>query len=135
MDPDRRTIYLPERWPVSIHVDDWPRVGGASTTNTSGRAAEWDRRGGDTPARPTERYLIDVYRWDDQHIVAGLRTDSRHTPLHNTGRLLDDRDAVVPAVRAVARELTHDGAIRRVLIQAVLASLTPDHLDPPSSHY
>ena len=59
-------------------------------------------------------------------LLRGNRTTTGAGTAHNTGRLLDSRAAVVPAVRGVAGELTADAEVRRVLVQAVLASLTPD---------
>lgn len=41
-------------------------------------------------------------------------------------RLLGNRDAVIAAIRGVAGDLTVDAPVWRVLVQAVLASLTPD---------
>ena len=52
---DARTVFLPDRWPVILHLDDWPLVG-------SGTAAAWDQRRLDSPQHRTETYQIGVYR-------------------------------------------------------------------------
>ena len=42
---DVRTVFLPDRWPVILHLDDWPLVG-------SGKAAAWDQRSPYSPTTP-----------------------------------------------------------------------------------
>ena len=123
---DVRTVFLPGRLPVVLHLDDWPLVGSGTADSGSGKAAAWDQRGADSPQHRTETYHIDVYSWGEHHVVAGNRTTTRAGTAHNGGRLPNSRDAAVPAVRGVAGELTADAEARRVLVQAVLASLAPD---------
>ena len=48
--PDVRTVFLPDRWPVILHLDDWPLVGSGKANSGSGTAAAWDQR---RPRQPT----------------------------------------------------------------------------------
>ena len=68
-----------------------------------------------------------MYSWGEHHVVAGNpTTTSDSSTAHNAVRLPNSRGAAVPAVRGVAGELTADAEMRRVLVQAVLASFAPD---------
>ena len=48
---DARTVFLPDRWPVILHLDDWPLVGSGTASSGSGKAAAWDQRRPDSPQR------------------------------------------------------------------------------------
>lgn len=126
MKPTTRTIFFPDRWPVTIRLPDWSRLGTAKADRGTRRAQEGDRRGHDTKPTATA-YQIDVYRLDEQYIVAGTRAADDPLEGHNAGRLLDSKDAVVSAIRSVAAELV-DAAVQRVLTQRVLADLPPEPL-------
>ena len=125
MEPTTRTIIFPDRWPVTIHLHDWSRLGTAKTDRHTRTAQAWDQRGRDTEP-PATIYQIDVYQLDEQYIVAGTRTAADPLENHNTGRLLDSKGSVVSAIRAVAAELSVDAALQRVLTQRVLAALPPE---------
>ena len=125
-NPTTRTIIFPDRWPVTIHLHEWSRLGTAHRrTGAPERAQEWDQRGHDTKPSATV-YQIDVYQLDEQYVVAGTRTADDPLEGHNTGRLLDSRDTVVSAIRSVAAELSVDADLQRVLTQRVLADLPPE---------
>ena len=127
MEPTTRTVFFPDRWPATIHLPDWSRLGTAKTDRSTRRAQEWDRRGHPTEPSATA-YQIDVYQLDEQYIVAGTRTAADRLKGHNTGRLLNSRDTVVSAIRSVAAELSVDADVQRVLTQRVLAALPPEPL-------
>ena len=119
-----RTVFLLDGWPVSIHLDEWACIGTGKADSLSSGPAEPTSRADS----PHLKYRIDVYRWDERHVVAGLRTGNDPRAHHNTGRVLEGLGGVVSAIRGVAEELTVDAEVRRVLIQAVLESLPPVRL-------
>ena len=124
--PDTRTVFLPDAWPVSIHLDTWLLVGSGKATSTSGHTGEWAQRATTDPERPPDRYQIDVYRSEDHYVIAGAHTDPQQLVIRNIGRVLDNRAGVVGAIGAVATDLSVDAAVRRVLVQDVLTSLDPE---------
>lgn len=110
--PTIRTIFLPDRRPVTIDTTEWRRVGIARYGDLE--------HGGDGHGGYTETSCcqIDVYEHGGRYIVAG----NRHSPPrldHDTARLVDTKDAA---------ELSVDVLARRILIQALLNDLTPDPL-------
>ena len=78
------------------------------------------------PGAAPDRYQIDVYRSDEQYVIAGAHTDPQQLVIRNIGRVVGNRAGVVGAIGAVATDLSVDAAVRRVLVQDVLTSLDPD---------
>lgn len=125
--PDSRTVYLPADWPVSIRLDTWALIGSGEATSASGQTGDWAQRASQAPERPPDRYQIDVYHNEEQYVIAGTCTSPQQNVVRNIGRVTR-RAGVVEAIGAVAADLSVDDAVRRVLVQDVLASLNPDPL-------
>lgn len=124
--PNTRTVFLHEDWPISIHLDTWTLIGSGAANSDSGRTGEWAQRSSNAPE--PDRYQIDVYHRDDRYVVAGTCTGPQQSVVRNIGRVATHRVGVVPAIRAVASDLSVDAAVRLVLVQDVLGSLDPDPL-------
>ena len=63
-----RTVFLLDKWPVAIHLDEWACIGTGKANSHLSAPAGSDIRAD----RPPRTYRIDVYRWDERHVVAGL---------------------------------------------------------------
>ena len=121
MADTNKTVYLPNRWPVTISLDEWKLLGEAKTDDSSnvGQAQKPPQ------LMQAVEYSIEVYQKDGQYLVAGHRSETRRRDPHDTGRLVKSQDTVIPAVEAVVAELSNDAERQRSLVQRLITDLPP----------
>ena len=121
---ETKTVYLPDRGPVAVSLDEWEYlVGGIGHEVDSIDPPLRDQQS--RQGEPAE-FVVDVWRQDGRYLVVGHHFGSLWSVRHETGRLVESPDDAIEAVGAVIDELAATATeLRSELAQQLLSARLP----------